>query len=81
MKNVVLLKVSIWEFAIQDQGKGKVHKPVKNNCPSLCPILLPIGTPTFGLALILNSKTLTENEYTVYHSFSQVKLVNVTLET
>ena len=53
-------------------GQVKVHKPVKDNCPSLRPILSAIGTPTYDLAkfLVPILKPLTENEYTVHDSFS-----------
>ena len=53
-------------------GQAKVHKPVKDNSPSLRPILSAIGTPTYDLAkfLVLILKLLTKNEYTVHDSFS-----------
>ena len=53
-------------------GQAKVHKPVKDNCPSLRPILSVIGTRTYDLAkfLVPILKPLTENEYTVHDSFS-----------
>ena len=53
-------------------GQAKVHKPVKDNCPSLRPILSAIGTPTYDLGkfLIPILKPLTENEYTVHGSLS-----------
>ena len=53
-------------------GQAKVHKPVADNCPSFCPILLAIGTSTYDLAkfLVAILKPLTENEYTVHDSFS-----------
>ena len=53
-------------------GQAKVHKPVKDNCPSLRPILSAIGTPTYDLGkfLVPILKPLTENEYTVHDSFS-----------
>ena len=53
-------------------GQAKVHKLLEHNCPSFCPILLTIGTTTYGLAkfLVPILKPLTENEYTVHDSFS-----------
>ena len=53
-------------------GQAKVHKPVKDNCPSLRPILSGTGTPTYDLAKFLFPilKPLTKNEYTVHDSFS-----------
>ena len=53
-------------------GQAKVHKPVKDNCPSFRPILSAIGTPTYDLAkfLVHILKPLTDNEYTVHDSFS-----------
>ena len=53
-------------------GQAKVHKPVEDNCASFCPILSAIGTPTYDLVkfLIPILEPLTENEYTVYDSFS-----------
>ena len=52
--------------------QAKVHKPVKDNCPYLRPILSAIGTPTYDLAkfIVPILKPLTENEYTVHDSFS-----------
>ena len=58
-------------------GQAKVQKPVKDNCPSFCHILLEISTPTYDLAIfpvpILNS--LTRNKYTLHDllSFSKSK--------
>ena len=51
-------------------GQAKVHKSVKDNCPSLRPILSAVGTPTYGIAkfLVPFLKPLTENEYTVHDS-------------
>ena len=45
---------------------------MEDNCPSFCPILSAIGTPTHDLAkfLVPILKPLTENEYTVHDSFS-----------
>ena len=45
---------------------------MEDNCPSFCPILSAIGTPTYDLAkfLVPILKPLTENEYTVHDSFS-----------
>ena len=59
-------------------GQAKVHKPVEDNCASFCPILSAIGTPTYDLVkfLIPILEPLTENEYTVYDSFSFASEVN-----
>ena len=77
MKKVVLLKVSILKFSLQDENqefsKEKLkNKPVQDNCPSFRPILSAIGTPPYDLAkfLVPFLKPLTENEYTVRNSFS-----------
>ena len=45
---------------------------MENICPSFCPILSAIGTPTYDLAkfLVHNLKSFTENENTVHYSFS-----------
>ena len=53
-------------------GQAKVHKLVLDNCPSFCPILLAVGSPTYNLVkfLVLILKILTENVYTVHASFS-----------
>ena len=53
-------------------GSPKVHKPVINNCPKFCPILLTIGTPTYKLVKFLLPilLPLTSNKFLVYDSFS-----------
>ena len=53
-------------------GQAKVHKRVKDSCPSFRPILSVIGTPTYDLAkfLVPILKPLTENEYIVHGLFS-----------
>ena len=50
---------------------GKVHKETHNGLPPLCPILLPIDTPTYIVAKLLLKflKPSTANEYTVIDSF------------
>ena len=65
-------------------GQAKVHKPLEDNCPSFRPILSAIGTPTYDLAKFLVPVLipLTENEYTVYDSFSFASEVrDLTLKT
>ena len=74
MKKVVLLKVNILKFSLQDENqefsKEKLkNKPVQDNCPSFRPILSAIGTPTYAKFLVPFLKPLTENEYTVRNSF------------
>ena len=77
-KKVVLLKVNIWEFALQDQNqtfsmdKPKLIKQWRIIVHLFRPILSAIGTPTYDLAKLLVPilKHLTENEYTVHDSFS-----------
>ena len=75
MKKVVLLKVNILKFSVQDENqefsKEKLkNKPVQDNCPSFRPILSAIGTPPYAKFLVPFLKPLTENEYTVRNSFS-----------
>ena len=53
-------------------GQAKVQKPVKDNCPSFCHILLEISTPTYDLAKfpVPILKSLTRNKYTLHDLFS-----------
>ena len=53
-------------------GFAKIHKPIKDGVPPLCPILSDIGTPTYKIAkfFVPLLAPLATNEYTINDSFS-----------
>ena len=51
-------------------GQAKVCNPIKDNCPSFCPIFSATGTPILAKFIVLILKPLPENEYTVQDFFS-----------
>ena len=56
-------------------GLSKIHKPLFNNFPKLCPILSAINTATYGWAkfFVPLLKCFTMNEYTLKDSFEFAK--------
>ena len=58
-------------------GLAKIHKALEDGIPFFCPILSPIGTPTYNLAKFCNQllKPLTSNDYKMKDSFSFAKEV------
>ena len=57
---------------------AKVHKPVKDWCPSLRQVLSAINTPSYKLSkfLVTLLTPITSNDYTIKYSFSFVEEVS-----